>query len=197
MPIVASPRTWVVGETVPAAVMNTDVRDQFQAIRDSVTTSATTTVANTTTETVVGTYTISANQPVAGSVYRMVAFGNISNTGTPTITWRARIGGVSGTLLCGLGPTTPSTGSQSSKEVRLSLEVVCLTTGSSGTWFGLMTEQRNWHDSGTVSTVQINSSDGAVTRDTTASNSLVITAQWGTANASNTMTIYRTAWRVV
>ncbi|GHH87798.1 hypothetical protein [Streptomyces capitiformicae] len=188
MPLLATPRTWVAGEMVPASTMNTEIRDQFQALRNATTASATTTVANTTTETVVGVYSIPASQAAAGSIYRVAVLGNISFLASAQLTWRVRLGGVSGSLLATLGPTTASGTGQTNKEFFVRTAVVCITTGASGTWFAEAHEIRNWTQTGSVGELQLGSSDGTVTRDTTAANDLVITAQWAAASASNTLT---------
>jgi hypothetical protein len=197
MAIVAAPRTWVAGEVVTGALGNAEWRDQFQAIRNATNSSVSTTVGNTTTETVVAVYSIPAAQAAAGSIYRITAFGNISFLASAQITWRLRIGGVAGTTLATMGPTTASGTGQTNKEFHCRGNVVCLTTGGSGTWYADFHELRNWTQSGSVGDVQLASSDGAVTRDTTAANDLVITAQWAAASASNTLTARQLVERFV
>ena len=197
MPIIAAPRTWVAGEVVTATLVNSELRDQFQALRNAVNSSASTTVANTTTETVVAVYSIPAAQAAAGSVYRVTAVGNISFLASAQVTWRARIGGVAGTLLAQMGATAASATPQTNKEFHVRLNALCLTSGASGTWFADFHEIRNWTTTGSVGEVQLNSSDGAVTRDTTAANDLVITAQWAAASGSNTLTARQLAERFV
>jgi hypothetical protein len=59
----------------------------------------TTTVANSNAETVLQTVTIPAGDPVAGSVYHSVAYGVYSWTGTPTLQFNTRWGGLAGTLI--------------------------------------------------------------------------------------------------
>lgn len=149
-----------------------------------------TTVANTTTETAVANITIPANDAVAGAIYRIRVVGNISFLASATMTWRARLGGVAGTQLAAMGPTSLSGTGQTNKEFCIEADVVCVSTGASGTWFALIQERRNSTQTGSVGEVQLNASDGTITRDTTASNDLVITAAWGAASASNTLTAY-------
>lgn len=156
--------------------------------RNALSVAAGTTVANTTTETVVSTFPIPANDAVAGASYQVKLVANVSFLASAQLTWRARIGGVSGTVITTNGPTTLSGTAQTNKEAVIELTVICLTTGGSGTWFGSMEEARNTTQTGSVGEIQITSSDGGVTRDTTISNDLVITAQWGAASASNTLT---------
>src|SRR5512147_2991091 len=59
-----------------------------------------TAVANTTTEAIIfPNITIPANYMADGRVLRLRAFGKLSTTATPTMTWAIRWGGVSGTIL--------------------------------------------------------------------------------------------------
>lgn len=197
MPILAAPRTWVSGEVVTATLVNTELRDQFQALRNAVNSSASTTVGNTTTETVVAVYSIPAAQAAVGSVYRVTAVGNISFLASAQLTWRLRIGGVAGTVLGSMGPTSASGTGQTDKEFHVRSNVVCLSTGASGTWFADFHELRNWTQAGSVGEVQLAGSNGAITRDTTAANDLVITAQWAAASASNTLTARQLVERFV
>lgn len=187
MTILANPRTWVAGEMVSAAMLNAEIRDQMQALLDARPVSVATTVANTTAETVVAAYTIPANQAQAGSIYRLVAAGPISFLANAQVTWRARIGGAGGTVLATMGPTSASSTAQSTKEFHVQLDARCAATGTGGLWFASFWEIRNWTQTGSAGEVQMNGSDGNITRDTTISNDLVITAQWAAASASNTL----------
>jgi hypothetical protein len=151
-------------------------------------TAAAATVANTTTETVVGTFTIPANDAVVGATYRARLIANVSFLASAQLTWRARLGGVAGTQLAAAGPTTLSGTAQTNKESIVEVDLVCVSTGASGTWFTMLAEQRNTTQTGSLGDIQLGSSDGTITRDTTASNAFVITAQWAAASASNTLT---------
>lgn len=151
-------------------------------------TAAAVTIANTTTETVVGTFTIPANDAVVGATYRARMIANVSFLASAQLTWRARLGGVAGTLLAQAGPTTLSGTAQTNKESTVTVDLVCVSTGAAGTWFAMLEETRNTTQTGSVGDVQLGSSDGTITRDTTASNAFVITAQWAAASASNTLT---------
>lgn len=142
-------------------------------------------VANTAAEQVVATLTVPANDAVVGAIYKIVAWGPISVTGTPTITFRGRVGGVAGSTF-GTITKTASSG-QTNKAWRCELHVVVLATGGSGSWFGNL----YLAEAITTTTVGANTSiDGSVaqTASTTSSQALVITAQWGTASSSNTLT---------
>jgi len=58
-----------------------------------------TTVASTSSETVLQSFPLPAADAVAGSVYKMVGWGTYGTTGTPTLAWGLRLGGVAGTSL--------------------------------------------------------------------------------------------------
>ncbi|WP_225825587.1 hypothetical protein [Streptomyces naphthomycinicus] len=149
-----------------------------------------TTVANTAAETVVGTMTIPAVDAVAGAVYRARLVANVSFLASATLTWRARLGGVAGALMATAGPTTLSSSAQTNKESAVEVDLICATVGAAGTWFCMLQEVRNTQDTGAVgpSGAQLGSSDGTITRDTTVAQDFVVTAQWGAASASNTLT---------
>lgn len=156
-----------------------------------------TTVANTTTETVVGSLTIPANDAVAGAVYRVVVFGAASVTGTPTFTLRARLGGVAGTLAATLGATTAGSGI-TNQAWSVEFDLVCLTTGGSATWAPRFIEQQNVSTaSAQTGTVLLPSSTaGSITQDSTVSNDMVVTWAWSAASSSNTTTARGFAYRV-
>jgi hypothetical protein len=145
-------------------------------------------VANTTTETVIATFNIPANDMVVGATYELTAWGVASTTLTPTLTFRGRIGGVAGTSN---GSTPITAGSSVSNKVwRVTFRVVCITTGASGTFHGnLETAEGVSNTAINPSTVTVRMDGNSVVAvDTTASKDMVITAAWGTANASNTLT---------
>ncbi len=152
--------------------------------------STSTTVANTASETVIAALTIPAGDAVAGAVYRIKAWGVASVTGTPTLTLRSRLGGVAGTALGSSGARTASSG-VSNRSWQVTVDLTCLTTGASGTWFA----SHITYEAVTLSASPPFASPGlildgtsSVTVDSTVSEDLVITATWGTASASNTLT---------
>jgi hypothetical protein len=158
--------------------------------RNALAVAAGATVANTTTETAVGTMTIPAGDAVAGAIYRARVIANVSFLASAQLTWRVRLGGVAGTTLATAGPTTLSGTGQTNKETAVEVDLVCATTGASGTWFCMLQEVRNTQDTGSVgaSGPQLGSSDGTIVRDTTVSQDFTVTAQWAAASASNTLT---------
>lgn len=70
----------------------------------------TTTIANTAALTKLQAATIKANDPVAGSTYRMTGFGVYSVTGTPTLTFGLYWGGVGGTAIAAVPAITAASG---------------------------------------------------------------------------------------
>lgn len=151
--------------------------------------SVSTTVANTATETTVATYSIPAGEAVVGATYRVRVLASVSFLASATLTWRAKIGTVT---LATAGPTTLSTTAQTNKEEAIEVDVICVSTGATGTWFSVLQEVRNTTDTGSVnaSGPQIVSSDTPLTADTTVAQSITVTAQWGAASTSNTLTTY-------
>ncbi|WP_338932892.1 hypothetical protein WEB32_31620 [Streptomyces netropsis] len=147
------------------------------------------TLANSTSETVLASYTIPANDAVVGACYRIEMWGQAGCTGTPTLTFRGRISGVGGT---NLSPNTFTFASGvTSKQWRVSLLVTCTLTGASGTWASSIVSQSSIPTSGSSSTdctVIADGTAGAV-RDTTVSSDLVITGLWSAASASNSLTM--------
>lgn len=154
--------------------------------------SISTTVANTTTETVIAAFTIPANDMVVGAVYRITAWGTngVAAATTPTISLKARHGGVAGALLATCTHTASS--GVTNKVFKAELYFVCLTTGASGTSFGNLEVANGIAVAGAnpVTNPTVIMDGGSVlTIDTTASKDLVITATWSAANASNTITV--------
>lgn len=141
------------------------------------------TVASTTAESVLATWTIPANDALAGTAYRFTAQGVASTTGTPTLTIRVRLGGTSGAVIAAF--TAVTTGSAiSGRGWRVEGSLVSLTPGSSGTWVG--GASLSHHLASTTGATQSELTDAAVTRDSTADQPLVVTAQWSASSASNT-----------
>ncbi|WP_263170696.1 right-handed parallel beta-helix repeat-containing protein [Streptomyces sp. SCSIO ZS0520] len=144
---------------------------------------STSTAANTTAETVVAAWTIPANDAAAGVLYRFAAQGTASTTGTPTLTIRVRLGGVGGAVVAAF--TAITTGSAiTNRGWRIDGTLHSLTIGSSATWSGGAALAH--HLAATSGATQSELTDAAVTRDSTADQQLVVTAQWSAASASNT-----------
>lgn len=150
-----------------------------------------TAVANTTTETIIfPNVTIPANYMQDGRMLRLRAFGKLSTTGTPTITFALRWGGVSGTLLATSEAITTAT---ASANTAWSMEALIQTrsNGATGSLFVMgdvtvnLTASTNTSGAFGVSGFD---APAAVTVDLTADTAFAITADWSAASASNTLT---------
>ncbi|WP_199546583.1 hypothetical protein [Streptomyces sp. N35] len=148
---------------------------------------ATTTVANTVAETVVATMTIPANDPVAGAIYRVEAWGIASVTGTPTFTVQARLGGVAGTSMGTTGAITASTG-VTTRAWNARFDLVCAVAGGGGSWRPSLAVYQDVAVAALPGQYRQIQQAAAVARSTTTAADMVITWTWGTASASNTAT---------
>lgn len=158
-----------------------------------------TAIANTTTETIIfPNITLPANFMQDGRVLRLVAYGRHSTTGTPTLTFRLRWGGVGGTVICASGAVT-SGSAVTAAMWRAEAMIQVRSNGATGTVFAvgeveLAEDAANTVGSATNATaVGLMGSAGvatpaAVTVDLTADTALSITATWSAASASNTLT---------
>jgi hypothetical protein len=143
------------------------------------------TVSNTVLETTLlgagaGSLIIPAGSLVIGSIIRVNARGIISDTGTPTLQLRFKIG--STTYLDFGAVTFPTlTGTHAWS---LSADITIRTIGASGTAIG----------NGIASVSVVGSPDMETSNTatsviaTTVPNTMELTVQWGTANASNSIT---------
>lgn len=122
------------------------------------------------------------------SVLRVTASGLFSTTATPTLILGVYYGGVAGTKLAATGATTTASGAVN-LPWRLEATTTVRTIGSTGT---VMTT--GYVLLGTsltaFSVIPIDAAAQAtVTINTTAANTLTVGATWGTASASNTITL--------
>lgn len=140
------------------------------------------TAANTAAETVLASWSIPAGDAAERAAYRFTAQGVASTTGTPTLTIRVRLGGASGAVVAAFTAVTTAAGI-SGRGWRVDGSLLPVALGASGTWAGGATLTH--HLSSTAGAVQHELTDGAVTRDSTSSQALVVTAQWSAASASN------------
>jgi hypothetical protein len=155
------------------------------------TTSDGTAVASTAAETIIfPNTTIPANYMQDGRVLRLRAYGKLSTTGTPTMTFGIRHGGVAGTLLAQSEALTMGSGVTN---VNWTLEATIQTrsNGSSGTLLvmGVL------HVHTAAGTVLVNvfgvsgyDAPATATVDLTADWALSLTATWSASSASNTLT---------
>jgi hypothetical protein len=164
-----------------------------------------TAVANTTSETILfPNVTIPANYMQDGRCLKLTAYGAYGTTGTPTLVFSVRWGGVAGTVLAkqAANITTSGVGAGASMTAMWQLEAIIQTrsNGSSGT---LMTNGNSTLFTNTLLTagtvtnygqtapIASGSTGGttpvAVTADLTADTALSLTVTWGTANAANSI----------
>lgn len=150
---------------------------------------ATTTVANTVTETTLygtigrGTLTIAANTLAVGDTLKLSARGIMSETGTPNINFRVKFGS---TEIVSTGNITMS-GAMTNDSWILDCEITVLSIGASGTVFGAGAVFLD--DTSNVNGLTNSSTPAtAIVVDTTAAITINITAQWDTADAGNTIT---------
>lgn len=141
------------------------------------------TVANSAAETVLASWSIPAGDAAEFASYRFTAQGIASTTGTPTLTFRVRLGGVSGPVIATFAAVTTSS-AISNRGWRVDGSLLAVAPGSAtATWSGGASLVH--HLAATTGQVQHEVSDGTVTRDSTSSQALVVTAQWSAANAAN------------
>ena len=152
---------------------------------------ANTTVSNTINTTTTETnfnqnYSIPANDCQPGRVFRITAQGLWGDTSAaPNLTLRLKFG----TTVIGATPTTAVTGvSQTNQSWRLEYQITCITAGSSGTVEGQGMVSMFSAAGATVSGRAM-ANTGTVTVNTTTAQTLQISAQWGTSNAANTITM--------
>lgn len=161
-------------------------------------TASSTAVANTTTETVVvANLPIRAYELSDGRILRLRVIGGYGTTATPTLQFRLRLGGVTGTVLAASGAiTTPSSAGGGASMTALWIAEFVLQTranGASGTLMtnGCVTLFTTGTAGGSVYPIASGSTGGTtpaeVTADLTANADLAITVQWGTAAAANSI----------
>lgn len=146
---------------------------------------ATATCANTTTETTisstgVGTLTLPANFFVAGKTIKIKGWGYHSSTTNPNLTIKVKFGS---TVILTTGAHTMHNDTNSLWE--LNADITCRTTGGSGTVFA----QGLFADYGTNGDHVQMVNTATTTISTTSSQAITITAQWGTASSSNTISL--------
>lgn len=146
------------------------------------------TIVNTTTETTligagVGSVTLPANLLRAGKSIRITARG-INSTGPAagTLTFRAKLGG---TNVCA-SPSNAATNNLVNRGWRIAVDITCRTVGATGTVRAQGSIYRST-GAGTSNTWMLVSTSDTVINTTTVL-AINVTAQWGTASASNTIT---------
>lgn len=158
-----------------------------------------TAIASTTTEAIIfPNVTIPANYLQDGRLLRLRAYGRHSTTGTPTLTFAVRWGGVSGTVIAQTGAITCGSGVTAAMwQVEVMVQV--RSNGASGTVFAVGHAVLGEDAAGSVGSATNASHEGfmgsagvatpaAVTVDLTADTALSLTADWSANSASNTLT---------
>jgi hypothetical protein len=124
-----------------------------------------------------------------GATFHLIAYGTFSNTATPTLLLGFYYGGVAGTALGATSAITTTTGA-TNWPWRMEMTCTVRTTGSTGTIM-----RQGWIDLATSLTAVTHRpipevALATVTVDTTTAKILTVGAQWGTSNASNTLTCH-------
>lgn len=145
---------------------------------------ASVTVANTTTETSLtnggsGSLTLPANFFIPGRTISLVMWGYHSSVANPNITVKVKFGS---TVILTTGAV--ASGNSTNTAVKLDCTITCRTVGATGTVFA----QGTYTEAGTGANIFDMTNTATTTIDTTASQTVDITVQWGTASASNTIT---------
>lgn len=143
---------------------------------------STTTVANTTAATALTGFSVPAGDPSAGSVYRLRGYGVYSTTGTPTLAFTLAWGGTS--IAAVPAATLPS--SISGAPFSYEAEIV-LRSATSAT--GMLRVMIDTSKSTDAAASYLGVSATAVTVSTSSAATLAVTAAWGTASASNTISL--------
>lgn len=157
-----------------------------------------TAIAASTTETILfPNITIPANYLQDGRCLRIRAFGAYGTTGTPTLTFAVRFGGVSGTVIAKGGAITTGSGVGGGASMTAMWEAEIIvqvrSNGSSGTLMtnGSVTLYTTGTATGSTYPLASGSTGGttpvAVAADLTADTALSFTALWSANNAANSI----------
>lgn len=159
-----------------------------------------TAIANSTTEAIImPDVTIPANYAADGRRLEVTLHGRLSTTSTPTIRFRARWGGVGGTVIWDSGTITNASGVTAALWKISDLIIQIRSNGATGTVFPFGTVFVGGAAAPSVGSatgapaVGVFGSAGddtpaAVTVDLSTDKALSVTAQWSAASSSNTLT---------
>jgi len=143
---------------------------------------STTTVANTTTPTALTSFSVPANDPSAGSVYRLRGYGVYSTTGTPTLAFTLAWGGTSVSSVPAVTLPSSVTGATFSYEAELVFR-------SSTTVVGMLRILIDTSKTTDAAATYVGASSAAVTVTTSSANALAVKATWGTASSANSIAL--------
>lgn len=164
-----------------------------------------TAIASSTTETILfPNVTIPAGYMADGRSLRLIAYGGYGTTGTPTLTFTLRWGGVSGTVMAKTGAivTSSGIGGGASMTALWSVDMIVQvrSNGSSGTamsngqvilWTSTVPTAGTVTHYGMPAAFVSGSTGGTTpataTCDFTADTALALTATWGTNNSANSI----------
>lgn len=148
------------------------------------------TISNTVAETslftgesssVGSTRSVEAGITKLGTVYRVRLHGNITNTGTPTIRFRIKLGSIG---LADTGAVTMST-ITGVGHFWIEYDLVITLIGATGTYFLTPLIRYTTSSSGLYTVVHLGGAATASTVDFTAAQAIDVTVEFGTANVSN------------
>lgn len=146
---------------------------------------STTTVANTAAETTLQSMSMPANDAIPGAVYRLVGWGVYGDTGTPTLTFTSRLGGVAGTQLAQVPAITLGSGvTNVPYKYEIWLNFLSATTVQCLIELDLGTSASTDAVSPFVATPT-----SATTISLTTTKAWVVTVTWSAASASNTISL--------
>lgn len=153
------------------------------------------TVANTATATAIATLTVPKGGPVAGTRFRVTAFGTFGTETTPgALTVSVNWGGPAGTVIVSFvtGTSAPAlTASLSGAPVQIEAEIYFRTSSTATGWVKM-----TFGNAGTATTapvIAMATVTTPVTVTVSAAEALALVWKWTTANASNTVTIASSA----
>jgi len=150
-----------------------------------------TAVASTNAETIIfPNVTIPANYLQDGRALRLHLFGKLSTTGTPTMTFAIRWGGVSGTLLA---TTEAITNGSGVSNVNWEIDAIIQTQSNGSSGSVLVMGEAKIHTSATAVSQNVFGVSGydapaPVSVDLTTDTALSVTALWSASSSSNTLT---------
>jgi hypothetical protein len=140
-------------------------------------------VTNTTSETIIGTFTIAAGDPAFPGGYRFEVVGTAAQSGTPNVSMRVRLNSTSGALLFS---ATGVSFSAASTPFAFDGFIMFSAIGASGAFYGSVIMNSNF--GGAATAVLTPGIPNNVAINTTISNTIVVTAQFSAASSSDTVT---------
>lgn len=151
----------------------------------------------TTTETVIGTLTIPANDAQPGSVYELFVGGGYATSATPgNVTMRVRLGGLTGTVIATMAAADGGLyASQANMGITYRAVLTCVSAGTSGAWLATCAVNcAALSNSGfVIRNTALPGASHSVVKDTTISNDLVVTVAHSVA--TNTLDIFQRVGR--